>query len=296
MMFIVYSFLVACSIFAALFLLIVTFGFKNTKRPHLKTPAQFDIPFQEVRFPTKNNRQLYGWWIPSENKSKTSSPTLILVHGWGRNVERVLLYIQELHPKGFNLLAFDSRNHGSSDKDRFSSMLKFAEDIRSAVDFVVRKSSVASGSIGIIGLSIGGAAAIYAAAHDPRIRCVVTVGAFASPADILRTAFRKWRLPYFLLGWLVFKYVEWRIGATFEQIAPVNNIQNTSAKILLIHGEQDVVVPVGQGRKLASTANPRTTRLWVQAGKGHSDCHLHPEFWSTVETFLQETFEMAKAF
>ena len=81
--------------------------------------------FSEINFKTENDRNLYGWWIDG-NKD---APLLILVHGWGRNCGRMLPYIEKLYKEGYNLLAFDSRNHGISDKDEFSSMPKFTEDI-----------------------------------------------------------------------------------------------------------------------------------------------------------------------
>jgi pimeloyl-ACP methyl ester carboxylesterase len=231
---------------------------------------------------------LYGWWIPAKNESSDSAPTLILVHGWGRNVERMIPYIQKLHPRDYNLLVFDFRNHGSSDPDKYPNLLKFSEDIRATVDFVVEQVSVEPGRIGVIGLSVGGGAAIHAAAFDNRIKSVVTIGALAHPVDVMRLEFQKRHVPYFPLAWLFLKYLQFKMGINFAHIAPVNNIRDAKANILLIHGEQDVVVPIDQGRQLQNAGNPETTQLWIVPGKGHSDCHDHPEFWKKVESFLQK--------
>lgn len=278
--------------------------YRNPRIPHRRTPAAVGIAFEEVRFPTKNNRSLYGWWIPAAGSSAAGSstkessateasatdtsagtPTLILVHGWGRNLQRLMDYIENLHPRGFNLLAFDSRNHGSSDRDRFSSMLKFAEDIMAAVDFAVELPQVDPERIGVIGLSIGGAATVYAAAHDPRIEAGVTVGAFAHPADVMEGEFTRRHVPSPLIATL-FRYFEWRIGATFDAIAPENNISNAKARFLIIHGDQDKVVPVRHARRLVRTASQVSAELWILPGKGHSDCHTHPGFWQRVVEFL----------
>ena len=272
--------------------------YRNPKSPHRSTPAEAGIAFEEVRFPTKNNRQLYGWWMPAKTDPAGTAPTLVLVHGWGRNLERVMEYIQNLHPRGFNLLAFDSRNHGSSDPDKFSSMLKFAEDIMAAVDFVENRPQVNPGQIGVVGLSIGGAATIYAAAHDPRIKAAVTVGAFAHPVDLMWPEFAKRHIPAPLIS-ILFKYFQWRIGATFDEIAPENNIARAHAKFLIIHGDQDTVVALEQAKKLEQAANPESAQLWVLPGKNHSDCHTQPGFWERVGGFLEQTLhateEEAKA-
>lgn len=276
-------------IFWGLLDLFIKHLYRYPKKPHQTTPAKLEIPFKEIRFPTKNNCQLYGWWIPAQIESSNPVPTLILVHGWGRNLGHMMTYIQKLHPLNYNLLAFDLRNHGSSDPDKYPNLLKFSEDIRAAADFVVKQYPLKPGLIGVIGLSIGGAAAIHAAAFDQRIKSVITIGALAHPVDVMRLEFQKKHIPYFPLVWLFFKYLQFKIGINFEHIAPVKNIRNTKAKILLIHGNQDVVVPIEQGIKLRNAGNPETTHLWVIPDKGHSDCHHHPEFRKKVASFLTET-------
>ncbi len=266
--------------------LFIQYVYRYPKKPHETTPAKLGIPFQEVRFPTKKKCCLYGWWIPAPEKTTQATPTLLLVHGWGRNVERMMGYIQNLYSNGYHLLVFDLRNHGSSDPDKFPNLLKFSEDIRAAVDFILKQDLVDPEQIGVVGLSIGGAAALHAAAFDPRIKYVVTVGALAHPVDVMKIEFQKKHLPYFPLVWLFFQYLQFRIGINFNRIAPVNNIHQAKARILLIHGDKDATVPVEQGEKLKNAGNPQTTQLWVLPGKGHSDCHHHPAFWTRIDAFL----------
>ncbi len=278
-----------------LFLMLVTYAisqsFKNARFPHSSTPADRGIAFREVRFPAINGLQLYGWWMPAKNLNRSSdekTPTLILVHGWGRNLERTMPYIEHLYPLGFNLLAFDSRNHGSSDPEKVSSMLKFAEDILAAVKFVVQQKGAEPEWIGVVGLSVGGAAAIYAAAHDERIRCVVTVGSFAHPVEVMAWEFKKRHIPFYPIGWMVLKYVEYLIQARFDDFAPVNNIGRAKARILLVHGDRDTVVPVQQADRLAGAGDPQKVEKWILPGRGHSDCHEEPGYWDRLQSFFTE--------
>jgi pimeloyl-ACP methyl ester carboxylesterase len=264
-------------------------AYRYRKKPHDTTPAAFGIPFEEIRIPTANNRQLYGWWIPANCASPHPGTTLILAHGWGRNVERMMPYVLKLHSVGYNLAAFDLRGHGSSDRDTYPNMLKFSEDIRATVDFLSARDARATINIGVIGLSVGGGAAIHAAATDARIRTAVTVGAIAHPLDVMKTEFAKRRLPYCPVGWLMLKYLQLRMGVNFNRIAPVNMIPSAQAKILLIHGEQDKVVSVEEGKRLQSAGNPATVELWVVPYKGHSDCNDNPDFWERVGSFLDDS-------
>jgi pimeloyl-ACP methyl ester carboxylesterase len=264
------------------FILSRTFTVKPVK--HAKSPEDIGIDFEEVRFPTKKGIDLYGWWIPHPNGNE--KPTIILVHGWKRNVERVLPYIEELHDS-FNLLAFDARNHGSSGTDSYVSMPRFAEDIISAIDFLKEKNVK---KIGVLGLSIGGAAAIYAAARDHRIRSIVAVGAFAEPGEVMKKEIQKKGIPYYPLGWLILEYVQFRIKNRFSTIAPENNISKTKARIMIIHGKSDQTTPYQHAERLKNAAIPENFALWSLEGKGHSDCHEYPDFWNKLENFLKESF------
>jgi pimeloyl-ACP methyl ester carboxylesterase len=279
-------------IFSGFFAFLIIRLYRVPKSPYQITPEKSGIPFKEIKFPTKNDCHLYGWWMPYQNESSLPVPTLILVHGWGRNAGYILPYIKKLYPFGYNLLAFDLRSHGNSDSDKHPNMLQFSEDIRAAIEFILEQDTAKPGEIGVIGLSVGGSAAIHAAAFDNRIKSVITIGAFANPVDIMKYQFQEKHIPFFPLMWLPMKYFQFKMGAKFEQIAPVNIIKNTKANIFLIHGSDDKIVPVEHGKKLKNAANPETTKLWVVPGKGHSNCSNHPEFWSKVNSFIHSTMSL----
>lgn len=261
---------------------LIVHSFKNPPQKHCKTPQEEGIEFEEVSIPTKNNKNLYGWWI----KADKEAPTIILMHGWGRNIGKLMPYIKNLHGKGFNLLAFDSRNHGSSDTDDFSSMVKFAEDISASIDFIENKPTAQKESAFIIGLSIGGAASIYAASSDTRIKKIITIGAPSNPADVMALHMRKKHIPQPII-WLAFEFLQYKIGKRFTEISAAKNISKTTAKVLLIHGNIDKVVPFSQGELLLNAANPEQAELWEIKGKGHSNCHYEPGFWDRILGFLK---------
>lgn len=259
--------------------------YQNKKRIHHITPEKLNILFEEVQISVGKESQLYGWWIPSS----PHAPTLILVHGWGRNLARMIKYIDELHPAGYNLLAFDARNHGSSSRIDHPTVWTFAEDICAAGNFIIENKLTSSLKIGVIGLSIGGGAAINAAALDSHIQSVITVGALSHPIEAMKLEFQKKHIPYFPLVWGLFKYIELRFKINFNKIAPIKNIHDTEANIFLIHGEKDVIIPLEQGKLLLKAGNPETTCLWIIPEKGHSNCHDHPEFWKKLKKFLKDT-------
>ena len=270
----------AALLYQGLVLLVVRLGWRNPRVKSERDPSSLGLAFETVRFPTAGGKSLHGWWIPS---GRAEAPVLVLVHGWGRNAARMLPYIEMLHPAGFDLLAFDARHHGESDEDGFASMPKFSEDIRAAVDEVQRRRSEVQG-VGVLGLSVGGSAAIHAAAHDGRIRAVAAVGAFATPADPRATLGRWW----WILGPglpLAFRMVERRIGLRFRDFAPERHIGRASARFLLVHGTADTVIPLSHARRLQSAA-AGSARLWLLPGRGHSDPHMEPAMAATLADFF----------
>lgn len=282
MEYIVYAVIVLLMLLAIRF---VVGKFRNSVKAHIKTPGEEGIAFEEVYFETKNNRKLYGWWM----MKNSNFPTLILLHGWGRNVERMLPYIRMFHDRKINLLAFDSRNHGSSDKDSYSTMKKFAEDLIKSLDFIERKTGNKEAPVGVLGLSIGGAAAIYASAKDKRINSIVTVGAFANPREVMKIELSKKHVPYVPVGWVLLKYLEILVGFTFDSIAPENHIAESDAKMLLIHGTNDETVPYHHATALFNKAKKSQVELWTIRGKGHSNCHEEPGFKEKIVNFVMDT-------
>ncbi len=140
-----------------------------------------------------------------------------------------------------------------------------------------------------MGLSIGGSASIYAAALDKRIKSVVTVGAFSHPKKVMGLEFKKRKIPKFPIVWFVFKYMEYRIGAKFNDIAPAKNIAKSNANFFLIHGANDETVPIKQADELYKSGSIDKIKLWKVEGKGHSDCNHHHEFWDKVLEFYRTT-------
>ena len=249
------------------------------------TPQKYDIPFEEIQIPAMDGAHLHGWWIPVSPQAST----LILIHGWGRNLSRVLPYIRGLHPLGYNLLAFDARSHGDSSSIPHPTMGTFSEDAISALDFLFQSELIVSHEIGILGLSVGGSAAINAAGWDKRVKCAVTIGAPSHPVEVMKLEFEKRKIPVFIASFLL-GYLRLRFGIDFDKIAPLNNLPKTEADVFLIHGENDETIPLSQGQALAKAGNPQKVRLWIVPGKGHSDCDTHPQFWEKLEAFLKATF------
>ncbi len=265
--------------------LILLRGFKNRRLSHDQFPSDLGIAFEELQIPTENQKLLYGWWIPAE---RSPAPLVVLTHGWGQNQGFWLPLIPHLHKAGYHIMTFDARNHGHSDGDGYANMLKFAQDILSTLAFARQNYGNHITQYHLVGFSIGGAATIYAAARASEVKRVVTVGAFAHPAQIMREGFRTRHVPYFPIVWSLFKLIEWRIGARLDDIAPQNNIAHISGELLLVHGRHDRTVPLANVFQLLKRAPAKHTRLYILENCEHSNCIPQEEFTRVLLNFLKD--------
>jgi len=256
-------------------------GFINPVDKHM-VPENLPFDVEEIQIPLQDGRHLYGWWIQADK----NAPTIIFAHGWGRNARRMLPYLKKFCCQGFNLLAFDARGHGNSDPDKYSNLVKFADDMIASINFVENNQKSQHPDFYLVGLSIGGAGSIYAAAHDKRIKKVITVGAFAHPASVMKKQFKDHHIPYYPMTWLMFRYLRIFQKLDLNKIAPEKHIARADASFLLIHGKEDITVPVEEGKRLAKAAGDRA-ELWIIPGRGHSDCHLEKGFWDKVIGFMK---------
>lgn len=273
---------------ASLIPLGVHLGFRAPRVPTTGSPADLGLGFETVRIPTLRDRALAGWLLPAAGATQT----VIILHGWGSNAEQMLPLAQPLHRAGLNVLLFDARNHGASDGDTFSSLPRFAEDLGAAIAWLRRRHPPRSARIAVLGHSVGAGAALFEATRNPVIDAVISIGAFADPAQLTERYLARLHLPRFVVE-LTKRYVEWVIGYRFATIAPVNSIRRTPCPVLLVHGDQDQTVPIEDARRIAAAADPARVRLLVVAGAEHDSVDKIEAHADELLAFLGSTCRAA---
>lgn len=174
---------------------------------------------------------------------------VLLSHGLGAEKWQFLPAVYPLYRRGFSVLAFDHRGHGSSDGVTTTFGLIEAEDIEAA--YRLLRAKIGEGTIVLYGISMGGAAAQVAAPRLPGLGALVLDSTFASFASVAPHALpfsgagaqlavgigRLWSLPitgHDLLG--------------FEPIGEAPRLPQVP--VLLLHAEQDPLIPVTEAERL----------------------------------------------
>jgi fermentation-respiration switch protein FrsA (DUF1100 family) len=248
--------------------------------PITRSPADYGLKYEEVDFKSPDGLVLSGWYIPSSNGA-----VIILCHGLFDNRTGMLDEAAMLSKHGYGALLFDFRAHGESMGEVTTYGYKEAEDIIGALAFLRNERGVER--IGVLGMSMGAAAAIRAAALSPEIKAVVAVSPYADFGEVAR-GWIPAKVPYFPFGFLIIKFGEWQIGVKLSDIKPIDDVASVSPRpVFIIHGLDDDVVPSEHASRLHNAAlEPKD--LWLIPSAGHIISIQTEGFEERVINFLDE--------
>ena len=250
---------------ALIFLFAIHFSFRIPKLIEHKNPADYGITtYKEIYIPTVGNKKLFAWWI----RQKKPAPTLIILHGWGSNAELMLPIALPMHAAGFNILLMDARNHGRSDSASFSSLPRFAEDLNAAINWTKIQTNDPQKRIVLLGHSVGAAAVLLEASKRNDITAVISIASFAHPKWMMQRYLNQYKIPDFCVSWIL-NYVEWIIGHSYNELAPINTAARIQCPILLVHGTADETIPVSDAQIIKKHSPNINTELILIEGAKH---------------------------
>jgi alpha-beta hydrolase superfamily lysophospholipase len=234
-------------------------------------PAQAapDPPHVEVGFPGEGV-ELRGWLFPAEGPSLG---TVIYLHGRNQNREGSAAVARRLVPLGYDVLAYDSRAHGTSG-GRYTTFGYFEKrDVSRAIDFLGVDRVV------LAGVSLGAAVAIQSAAEDPRVVGVVAISSFSSLEAVVRE-----RLPSFVPDGQIrraFRAVERRANIRVKDVDAVAAARRIDVPVLLLHGSLDRFTRIDHAERIyGALRGPRD--LVEIAGAGHGDVLASDRAWDAI--------------
>jgi pimeloyl-ACP methyl ester carboxylesterase len=292
---VIFFILLLCGVVAAYLLLgtIIRRAYRAPRHLEQGTPEALGLSYQTVELTSVNGKRLFSWYLPVE-EAKQPVPAVVIMHGWGGNAEMMLPLARPLHAAGFAVLLVDARNHGRSDDDTFSSMPRFAEDMASGYEWLVRQAGIDAGRIALLGHSVGAAASLLLASRRPEVAAVVSIAAFAHPVRVMRRQMAANRIPFMPLGWLVLKYVERTIGHRFAEIAPVSTIKRIHCPVLLVHGDADSSVPVDDAELIYAAGREGKVSLMTLVGAGHDSIEQIDTHGGELVTFLRRAMSLSE--
>ena len=188
----------------------------------------------------------------------------------------MLLIAKELNEDGFGILMFDLRGRGDSPSEISSSGYFERLDLQGASDHLV-SNGVDRDRIGVLGFSLGGAVALLAGANPNNFGAVISDSAFADLSLVLRDRMTgvKRPLAMFFPGMkLMAKTI---YGIDIDDVSPARAIARSDTPVLIIHGQEDKMIPVEHARLLGRAIGASFDEIegsaetvWIVPGAGHT--------------------------
>ena len=219
---------------------------------------------EEVWMECEDGVRIHGLWWPEPE----GAPVILFFHGNAQEVYSWSLMHEELAPVGCRLLLIDYHGYGKSGGEPHEAGLYM--DGRASLQWL-RERGVDDAEIIVFGKSLGGGVACEIA-QERKFKALVLESTFTSLARVARKLF-----PFFPPGV--------PLGEVYDS---VGKIANTRSPILVIHGEMDELIPVGEGLDLFAAA-PEPKELYLVSGAGHNDVSLVAgnEYARRIASFLR---------
>lgn len=257
-------------------------GLKAPHQPHPLIPeglAQAAQPTRPVWIDGEGGSRLFGWFVPPPQQ-RAPAPGVVLMHGWGAHAGLMWPAVAWLHEAGLAVLVLDARGHGLSSPVDFQSLPRFAQDVDSGLSWLRQQPEVDATRLALVGHSVGAGAVLLSATRQPDVRAVISLSAFAHPAEVMQRWLAQMRIPMRWPGRWILAHVQEVIGASFDDIAPLRSAAALSCPILFVHGQEDETVPFSDAVRLAEARGAEaSTCLAVPGGhdltEGLGPDHVH---------------------
>jgi hypothetical protein len=219
--------------------------------PNRVSPASFALAGVEERvLTTPDGETLVAWF----GHAMPGRPTLLYFHGNGGNLANRSERVRKYRARGMGVFILSYRGYSGS-TGRPSERANVA-DAKLAYEALIAE-GVSADDIIVYGESLGSGVAIQLAAAKP-VGGVVLDAPYTSIVDVAAGAY-----PYFPVRPFL-----------FDRYESLRYLPKIDVPLLVIHGEDDEVIPVAMGRAVYTAANA-PKQIVTFPGAGHSDHHLY---------------------
>ncbi|MBX3441336.1 MAG: alpha/beta fold hydrolase [Planctomyces sp.] len=273
-------------------------------RPRLRAvrlPADPDA--ETFAVPTPDGVELAGSILRS--RTRPAQGVIVYCHEFGGDRWSFQNFLDAEATDGFDVVAFDFRNHGRSGAREDCGAGPWMTDREivdavTVVDFAARRPEWRGLPIVLAGASRGANVALAAAAERPGIAGAIGIGAFSTHdlamAHFVRGIRRcaawvlvvpRWHIRSTLeLGVL---WSAWRASARFVRLEPRLRARRGRPTLLLAGGE-DGLIPAETTSRLAATAGDSARLVTIPGGRHNHEREADPaRFDAEMSEFLDQT-------
>lgn len=274
-------------------------GEKNNSPSSFSIPEEYSIdqtPFfipsyENVSIESTDGVTLSGWWM----ERNPGGPTVVVIHGLtsSKYSSGILLSSGILYHNGFNVLAFDLRDHGDStcEDGYYSAGQKESDDSAAAIDWLIDIKGINPNNIGLYGQSLGALTALQTGAKTQSFSAIAVHDPPVDFETLVREEMVYQGFPEFLFE-PTKHYAQIFEGINITKITPKSALENGNKQpILVFNGLQDARVQPHHTDDLIKIANdnniPITVYRYEDAGHVQSIWIHTDEFSEALVDFFQ---------
>lgn len=210
---------------------------------------------------SEDGTKIHVFWAADSEATRT----VLYFCGSSEDLPAAMPLLRSYQLRGFNVASFEYRGFGYSEGKPNQAAL--FEDGAAVYDFIAKEVGGDESSIILHGHSVGGAVAMEIAT---RIKPggIILESSFTSAYNVL-------------LG------MDWIPGDLYRNKAKAENI---ACPVLLIHGEDDAVVPLSDAVDLANSFGDENLSRYIVPDGGHADLPATAGigYWSSIESFVRK--------
>lgn len=267
---------------------------------HMKSQEQYDNtialidslnarPFEKVRIRSFDGLILSGRYYHTND----AAPLAILCHGYRGTPSRDFCGGANIcFDMGMNVLLIEERAHCSSEGHTISFGVNERFDVLLWTQYAVERFG-SEVRILLAGISMGAGTVLMASALElpENVKGILADCPFTSPADIVMHVGRSMKLPMKAAYPLACLAAEFFGGFSLTDADASEAVRSAKVPILLIHGEEDELVPCEMGKKIAD-ANPDMVEFHSFPGAHHGLSYVEdtPLYTRLVKTFCERIF------
>ncbi len=227
---------------------------------------------------------------PTDASCANSHRWVLLLHGYTGWKEELYPVACQYVQQGYHALVPDMRCSGESEGDFIGMGWTDRIDNQLWIDEILSRDPEAQ--IILQGQSMGAACALIMSGGElpDQVKAVISDCAYTDAYSMFAKQMKDWfGLPSFPLLDSMNLMLQLRGGYDLRDASALDAVKNTSLPVLLIHGEEDDIVPVSMAQELYDAAGGRKELLLIP-GAGHAQAmEKEPElYFDTIFDFLSE--------
>lgn len=237
---------------------------------------------EAIEISSEYGYKLKGFWFDNH-----STKTIIICHGYTYSLYGSVKYMDMFLNRGFNVLIYNHRYHGSSGGDICSLGYYEKVDLKACVDYVKNRLGEDS-IIGTHGESMGAATALMHASIDDRIAFVIADCPFESVYEQFKYRLKvEYKLPAFPILNFSNLFFKLKINTFYKDIAPIKVIKSIKQPVLFIHGDSDLYIPPSHSKHMFALKEG-VKELYIAKGADHAEAFMTDKelYVKKVNSFL----------